>query len=116
MSNSALFFAIAVSLLNVCMNVLLSRAADTSTSLWHAVLTPYFFAAFALGLCSLTMLLSLYLQSIELARGMILMAAVSVILGTAVGVMVFRNKLDWVDAALFGAVLVVLASRWIKSG
>ena len=114
MPKNAFAYAIAVAILNIAMNTLLNRIAQKVGSLWDAITTWQFALAFWLGCCSLLTLLNFYLQAVELARGVIVMAALSLILGTAVGTVVFGNKTDNIDIALLILILILLTLRGIR--
>ena len=115
MSHYAFVFASAAAILNVGMNFLLNRAAMRSTTLLESLYTWHFWAAFVVGLCSFSMVLLLYMQKVELARGMILMSALSLPIGTAIGVLTLRNKLDAIEGSIIGLIFVLLLWRWIQT-
>jgi hypothetical protein len=66
---------------------------------------------FAVGSGSLFALYTLYAQQVVLARGIILMGAVSILGGSAYGALVRGNRLDKIECFLLTAIALLLGYR-----
>lgn len=105
--------AAGVALLNVALNFLLNSASREESGFLRMLVTWQFCAAFIAGCVSLLTLAYLHSQSIQLSSAMILMAALSLIVGTTVGVIFLSNRPDAFEIALLSLVLIFFLYRWV---
>jgi hypothetical protein len=96
MSLWAICFAVLVGALNIAFNRQTRESAVAAVargaSWTEGLITFDFLAAFLIGCVSLLVLYSLYREGILLARGILLMGAVSIVGGTLYGILVQHNR------------------------
>jgi hypothetical protein len=105
---------IIVGLLNIVFNVQAQRAAADGVSWLSGLVGAQFWLTCAIGTISMILLYTLYRQEVLLARGLLLMGAVSILGGTILGVVVLKNRLDFVEWGLVGAIALLLFYRLLK--
>ena len=103
-----------VSIGSIGLNILLKKTADKADSFINAVLSQDFAVSFLVGTCTALLMLAVYLTTIELARAVLLMGALSILGGTMIGVVVFNNRLDAVEWGIFGILVSLYAYRLYK--
>ena len=114
MNTLAWLLAVAVGLINIVFNLQAQRAAYRGD--WMGgILSFDFFLLFCIGCCSLLVLYSLYAQQVPLARGILLMGAISIIGGTSFGVLTRGNSLDAVEWMLVAAICILFIYRFLRS-
>lgn len=106
---------VAAPVLNIALNLTLQKAARQGSDFLSATRTTEFLVAFALGLCSMLTILLLYSTGVSLARAILLMGAISILGGSAYGVLKLGNTLDWIEWGLLLLIAALLLYRAIKS-
>ncbi len=111
MRSITVFIITAVAVSSIALNILLKRTAENALGFTDALMSVRFALAFAVGTCAALLMLWLYVTRIDLARAILLMGALSIIGGTLIGVMFYRDKLDSVEWLLFGTIVVLYMYR-----
>lgn len=112
-----LMLASFVSMANIALNYLASKAALESEYWTGMFRTGSFAIAFMVGIASLGGMASLYFvgrdSSFGMANGILLMGAVSIIGGTLVGVFVRGNALHWTEWILMSSIVALIGIRYL---
>jgi hypothetical protein len=115
MSYLGWILVIAVGVLNIAFNIQAQRAATHSNSWLDGIITLNFLALFLIGCASLVALYTLYLQQVILARGILLMGAISIVGGTLFGVLARGNRLDAIEWYLVVAIVLLFCYRVFRT-
>jgi len=100
--SSLLLFGL-VPIFNILLNINIQKTAKNSSSFTDAILSGSFATSFVIGMFSITSLLALYLTGVNLARGILMMGAFSIVGGSLYGVLLQNNtlsNLEWIMLAL----------------
>ena len=114
MNKSALAIVLSVGLINVVLNILLSLSAKNGQTAIQSFFSWYFALAFFVGMLSISLIVMVYRSGINLSQGIVLMAATSIIIGTIYGYFVSKNRLSFIEYAIFFVLLVLYIFRWFK--
>lgn len=104
---------IGVAIANVAMNFLMSSAAAGKGRYLESLRSPKFFAALIVGIFSALALLYVYSFKINLAQGVLLMGAASIVGGSLFGVVVIGNRLALEEWVLLVLIALLFAYRWM---
>ena len=118
MSSIAALFGILVGVMNVTMNYLVKVAAnDTKATSWlDALLSAKFLLAFIVGSLSITMMFLFYYTSkSNLAQGIILMGATSIVAGAVFSMTVLGDKITKFDMAILIFIALFYSIKYIKA-
>ena len=112
-----LLLIIIVSILNIAFNIWLQKAAKYSNfNFMDGLLSYNFMVAMLIGTLSALTLLLLYSNRVQLASGVLLMGAISILGGSLFGVLYFNNKLHVTEWAIFFVLSILLIFRfYVKS-
>jgi fluoride ion exporter CrcB/FEX len=102
-----------VGIINVIINIFLSRSAKTSDSFPTAIFNINFLIALIVGMLSILAILYVYKSNLNLAQGVILMGAISIIIGTIYGVVFQNNKISVVEMLIFIILILLYFVRWV---
>jgi len=106
---------VGVGVINIAFNFQAQRAASHADSWLSGILSWEFFLLFVIGCSSLLSLYSLYAQTVPLARGILLMGAISILGGTIFGVVVRGNRLDPIEWGLVATIFILFFYRFARS-
>jgi predicted neutral ceramidase superfamily lipid hydrolase len=112
MNTLALAGVVCVAVANIVMNILVRRAALESGGYLRGLGSLSFLVALAAGTCSILTLLLVYRLNINLAQGILLMGAASIIGGSIIGFVVFRDRLHPIELTLLIAIAFLFVLRW----
>ncbi len=112
MKPAALLLIGLVAASNIGLHVLLLRAASGARTYQDALFSRRFAVAFLVGTVTALLMLGVYVSRVELARAIVLMGALSILGGAAVGLLFFRDRLDPVEWAL----LTLMALLYVYRG
>lgn len=103
-----------VAIINVSLNANIKRTALQDETFSGALFSVNFILCFIIGICSLLLLLAVYQSGVNLARGILLMGAISILGGTIFGVLVKQNKLDTIEWVIFFTIAALYAYKLLK--
>jgi multidrug transporter EmrE-like cation transporter len=112
MKSLTIILIIAVSVMNVALNLSLKRTAGTGDTLSQTIMSGGFAACLLIGLLSFSSLFALYSTGITLSRGILMMGAVSILGGSLYGVFLYNEKLHPSEWLIFSLLAALLAYRW----
>jgi len=116
MLTQAIYLAVMVGGLNVLMNYLVKGAAEGSDSGIAGLYSLSFIAAFFVGCASITTMFFFYrVAGDSLARGLILMGAVSTVGGSILSVYVLHHEIDRIEQAILFVIATLLIFKWLKN-
>lgn len=111
----ALSAVVAVAVANVMMNVLVWKAAGGASSYWRALGSRGFALALLAGTCSILTLLLVYRLRVNVAQGIVLMGAASIVGGSVFGVLALKNRLAAVEWILLVTIAALFVIRWVAA-
>jgi hypothetical protein len=116
----AIIFAVLVGCINVCLNLSVREAARPSplSIQWFGPdnsLLPFLSLAFLIGCGSLTAMFFFYRLEGNLARGLILMGAVSIVVGSIATMMLSGKLVDRIEILMLATLAVLFVFRWMKT-
>ena len=112
MKSMTILLIVAVSILNVALNLSLKRTAGSGETLLQTIMSGPFVGCLLIGLLSFSSLFALYSTGITLSRGILMMGAVSILGGSLYGVLIYDEKLHASEWLIFSLLTVLLAYRW----
>ena len=109
-----LFIILAASITNILLNNSLKKVAtDSNENILNAITSGKIILPFLIGMVSLFLLLTVYCSGLNLARGILLMGATSIICGTLFGVFCGKGSLSNIEWLIFSAILILYIFKWI---
>jgi hypothetical protein len=111
----AWILVVLVGTLNIAFNIQAQRAALSAESWSDGLLSLQFLVLFLIGCASLLALYTLYLQEVPLARGILLMGAVSILGGTSIALYIRGNQLELVEWFILATITVLFIFRFVKT-
>lgn len=96
------------------MNAAAKAAAKPDSSYWDALGSGSFALAFCIGISSLLAMVAVYQGGLSLARGILFMGAVSIVVGSIVGMVRDGELLAIEELFLLAAIAALFVYRWIK--
>ena len=114
-SGTFIYLAVFIGCLNIILNLLAKHAAAKSVSWPDGLLSGSFFAAFFVGCLSITSMVLFYREAGDsLARGLILMGAVSIVGGSVISIFVFHQSIDLIEKMMVFVIAGLLLIKWLK--
>lgn len=104
-----------VSICNIGLNLFILKAAKTNDSFSASLLSEYFVVAFSVGMVSILSMLAFYKSEFNLAQGLIIMGATSILFGSMLGLVYYKNKIDAFEAIILIAILILYILKFIKT-
>ena len=108
----SILLIIAVSVLNVALNLCLKKTAALPGGFTQLLLSRPFLGSFAVGMASFLSLFALYSTGITLSRGILMMGAISILGGGLYGVVLYDETLHVSEWIIFSLLTILLAYRW----
>ncbi len=112
MKSLSILLIVAVSVLNVALNLSLKKTAGSVDSLSQTIMSGSFVGCLLIGLLSFSSLFALYATGITLSRGILMMGAVSILGGSLFGVFFYNERLHPSEWLIFCLLALLLAYRW----
>lgn len=112
MKTLSFLLIVAVSVLNVALNLCLKKTAAGTAGFSQALLSGGFIGCFFIGLLSFAGLFALYSTGITLSRGILMMGAISILGGSLYGVVFFQERLQPIEWGIFLLLALLIAYRW----
>jgi hypothetical protein len=110
-----IYLATLIGCLNIILNLLAKRAAAKSISWFDGLLSSSFIAAFFIGCLSISLMVLFYRNAGDsLARGLILMGAVSIVGGSVFSIFVLHQSIDPIEKMIICAIAGLLFIKWLK--
>ena len=107
-----IIFVLGVPFANIVLNYLVQETARTEGAYLNAIFSREFGAAFIVGTASILIMLALYRTGISLGSGIVLMGAVSIVGGAAVGMIRDQQWLPIPELLLLGGIVTLFTYRW----
>ncbi|WP_425254428.1 hypothetical protein ACPJXG_12370 [Janthinobacterium sp. NFX145] len=108
----ALFFLIPI--LNIILNTLASKTAKESEDFISAMTSPSFFLTILIGTSSVICMITLYRSGIPLPKGILLMGAMSILIGSLWGIWHSKVNFTTVEWLLYASILIFMAMRFVE--
>ncbi|MBW1722573.1 MAG: hypothetical protein JRH13_09045 [Deltaproteobacteria bacterium] len=112
----SILLIVAVSVLNVTLNLMLKKTAGGGGDLLQVLLSNRFLGCLLIGLLSFACLFALYSTGINLSRGILMMGAISILGGSLYGVVVYRENLHPSEWGIFLLLALLIIYRWFSKG
>ncbi|HEY2091318.1 MAG TPA: hypothetical protein VGJ81_05485 [Thermoanaerobaculia bacterium] len=111
----AIAAVLAVAAANIGLNFFVRRAAAGTRTYSEALFSGRFATALCIGSASILLLLLVYRFDVNLAQGILLMGAASIVGGSLISVWLFGNKLRSEEWVLLLAIGALFAFRWVQA-
>lgn len=112
MKTLSFLLIVAVSVLNVALNLCLKKTTAGAVGIPQAWLSWGFIGCLFIGLLSFSGLFALYSTGITLSRGILMMGAISILGGSLYGVVFFKERLQPVEWGIFLLLTLLIIYRW----
>jgi len=105
----------AASFANILLNITARRMIASSSNYYAAIFSTKFVICFMVGMVSLLSLIKVYSFGVSISRGILLMGAISILGGSLIGVLLFKQPLTKIEWAIFSLLSILMVYRWFIS-
>ncbi len=115
MNSKILILILIVSVSNILINIFNKRATDFTNSFIESLVSLNFVYAFGFGIISITSMLYLYNQKINLSRGILFMGATSIIIGSVIALIIRKETFSYVEWAMILVLIALYSYKFINT-
>ncbi len=112
MKSSAFIFIVLVAISNICLNYFVRNSVDNNLTIGRNIISKDFLLAFTVGVISIICLLQVYRSNVNLAQGILLMGAISIIIGSIFSAVYFKQKYTIIEMLILIVLSLLIIYRW----